>query len=257
MRLYHREYGAGPPLVVLHGVLGSSANWQTIARALADEFRVVTMDLRNHGRSPHAPTITYPEMVDDLLETLDHLGLQRTSLLGHSMGGKVAMALALAHGDRVDKLVVADMAPVPFTFRPSAILAALREVDLDALGSRQDADAALRGAIPDRRVRGFLLQNLTRAHGRFRWRINLPALERHSRDLADFPAPFRDATFEGPTLFLRGEDSDYVQRRHEPRIRALFPKALIRTLDDTGHWLHAEAPERFTAAVRGFLETDP
>lgn len=234
-------------------MLGSSVNWQTIARALADDHRVIAADLRNHGRSPHHPAITYEDMVADVLELLDDLGLEVATVLGHSMGGKVAMALALGHRERVTGLVVADMSPVAFHFRPSAILEAMLALDLDMLGSRREADAALAESVPDRRVRSFLLQNLVREEGRYRWRINLEALREHSPVLADFPPDCLDAVYPGPTLFLRGEHSDYVLPEHEPHIRALFPAARIETLRDTGHWLHAEAPERFTAMVRDFM----
>ena len=255
MKLYHRVFGEGDsPVVLLHGVFGSSVNWQPIARALATAHRVVTVDLRNHGRSPHAPAMTYADMVADLLELFRDLELERPHVLGHSMGGKVAMALALEHGHAVDRLVVADMAPAANTFRPSAILAALRDLDLEALNSRSDADAELAKAIPERRIRAFLLQNLVRDDDGFHWRINLDALDRHGRELADFPSPYRDATFEGPTLFLRGEHSDYVLPDHQEVIRHLFPAARIHTLKDTGHWLHAEAPERFATVVRDFLD---
>lgn len=255
VKLYHRTFGEGdPPLVLLHGVFGSSVNWQAIAKDLAAQRRVVVVDLRNHGRSPHAPAMTYADMVADLLELFRDLGLERPAVLGHSMGGKVAMALALGHGHAVGRLVVADMAPVANTFRPSAILAALRGLDLGALNSRGDADAELAKAIPERRIRAFLLQNLVRDDDGFHWRINLDALDRHGRELADFPSPYRDATFSGPTLFLRGEHSDYVLPDHEEVIHRLFPAARIHTLEGTGHWLHAEAPERFTAVVRDFLD---
>ncbi|MDZ7752412.1 MAG: alpha/beta fold hydrolase [Gammaproteobacteria bacterium] len=255
IKLYHRSYGDdGPALVLLHGVFGSSVNWQTIAKALAADRRVVAVDLRNHGRSPHASSMTYADMVADLLELFRNLDLERPSVLGHSMGGKVAMALALDRGAAVDRLVVADMAPVANTFRPSGILAALRGLDLAALNSRADADAALAEAIPERRIRAFLLQNLVRDDDGFRWRVNLDALDRHDRELADFPAPYRDATFAGPTLFLRGEHSDYVLPEHEQAIHRLFPAARIHTLEDTGHWLHAEAPERFAHVVQEFLK---
>ncbi len=254
MRLAHREFGSGgEPLVLLHGVFGSIANWAPIARRLGHGRRVIAADLRNHGRSPHHPEMTYPAMVGDVLELMDHLSLPRCDLLGHSMGGKVAMALALERPQRVARLVVADMVPVAFPFHPSPVIEALRDLDLEGIGDRAEADRALAEAIPDKRLRGFLLQNLVRRQGRYHWRVNLEALTRHTRDLAGFGPPFTDSVFTGPALFVHGARSDYLRPEHEPAIRALFPAARITPIARAGHWLHAERPQAFTAAVEDFL----
>lgn len=254
MRLAYREFGAGEPaLVVLHGVFGSASNWAPVARRLAHARRVIAADLRNHGRSPHHPDMTYPAMAADVLELVEHLGLPRCDLLGHSMGGKVAMAVALERPQRIARLVVVDMVPVAFPFHPSAIIQALRALDLDTVARREDADRALAPAIPEERLRGFLLQNLVRRQGRYHWRVNLEALDHHTRDLAGFGDPYTRSVFTGPSLFIHGARSDYLRPEHEPVIRALFPGARIVPIPGAGHWIHAERPGAFIAAVEEFL----
>lgn len=253
-RLHHRETGEGTrPLVLLHGLFGSSANWRGIARSLAPDWRIVIPDLRNHGRSFHAPDVSYPALAGDVRAVLDELGLERAVLVGHSMGGKTAMWLALMAPDRVERLVAVDTAPVAHASAAPDILRALAAIDLATLPDRATADAALAGAVVDARVRDYLLQNLVRHDGTWRWRINLPALLAGIGAITGWPQPPADARYLGPTLFLHGGESRYVQPAHEPVIRALFPYARFRSVPGAGHWVYADRPAEFLAALRAFL----
>jgi len=247
------EHGAGPPLAILHGLFGSGRNWASIAQRLATHHRVIAIDLRNHGASPWVDTMGYGEMAEDVLSTMQARGYDRFALLGHSMGGKVAMIAALEHGTAVDRLIVADIAPVAYPLRHLAHLRAMRELDLAAIKHRSDADAALAAAIPDAAERGFLLQNLILENGRVRWRLNLSTIEHEMPRLVGFPAVPAGRTYDGPTLFVAGGLSDYLRPEHEPAIRHLFPHAEIANIDNAGHWLHAEQPAAFLAIVEGFL----
>ncbi len=252
--LAYRETGSGAPLVMLHGLFGSAANWGVVARALADQCRVYSLDLRNHGKSPHAATMTYPEMAGDVLAFLEARSLEKSVVLGHSMGGKVAMQLALHAPERVRALILVDIAPVRYDNRRFDFIAALRRLDTGAIASREEADAALAAAIPDDSGRRFLLTNLqARPDGAWHWRLNLDAIAGGIKDLLDFPDPGAWAAFRGPTLFLAGAESACVRPEHEPKIRQFFPNAVIQHLPDVGHNPHTEAPETAIAAVREFL----
>jgi len=250
--------GQGPPALVLHGLFGSGTNWRTIARRLRNRLECHLVDQRNHGRSPHARDMSYPTLAADVLAYLDTHEIERAGLIGHSMGGKTAMTLALNAPERVRWLVVADIAPARSPSDHLPILDALRALPVDGLASRAAAEAALAPAIPDLGLRRFLLQNLVHAGaGGLRWRIDLDAIANALPDLNDFPSTAPDAVYEGPTLFVRGERSDYVAAHHEPRIGALFPVASIVTVAGAGHWLHAEQPAAVTAAVQSFLDDVP
>lgn len=254
MLLAFQRFGAGPPLIVLHGLLGSSDNWRTLSRAVfGAQFEVFAVDQRNHGGSPHSDAVGYPTMVDDLVEFMNAHGLAAARLLGHSMGGKTAMHFALAYPERVDALVVVDIAPKAYAPRHTALLDALRGLDLDAYGARAEIDAALRPEVPDDGVRNFLLKNLQRdGQGGYTWKMNLDALYRHYGRLnAGLEA---GRTFDGPTLFVRGSASDYVADEDADLILSFFPKAEIATIDGAGHWVHAEKPQEFAEVVLGFLE---
>ena len=246
--------GKGTPALVLHGLFGSGTNWRTIARRLADRLECHLVDQRNHGRSPHAHAMAYPELAADVLAYLDTRGIGRAGLIGHSMGGKTAMTLALLAPARVRWLVVADIAPArsPSDHRP--ILDALRSMPLAAIASRGEADDALASTVSDPALRQFLLQNVVSDGAGLRWRIDLEAIAEALAELTDFPVTEPDAVYEGPTLFLRGARSSCVTFRDEPRIRALFPAASIATIDAAGHWLHAEQPAAVTARIIRFLD---
>ena len=249
--------GSGPPALVLHGLFGSGTNWRTIARRLGTELELHLVDQRNHGRSPHARGMAYPELAADVLSYLDARGMGRAGVIGHSMGGKTAMTMALLAPARVRWLVVVDIAPdrSPDDHRP--ILDALRAMPVAELASRAEADAALAGAVPDPALRQFLLQNLVSESGRMRWRIGLDAIAGALPELTGFPTPGVHERYEGPTLFLRGARSTYVATHHESRIRALFPAASITTVGAAGHWLHAEQPAVVTARITEFLADVP
>ncbi len=252
------EHGAaGPPVVILHGLLGSARNWQAVAKRLAAAHRVFALDLRNHGASPWADGMTYAEMAEDVRAFIARRDLAGAAVIGHSMGGKVAMAMALAHGDAVRRLMVVDIAPVPYahgTFMP--YVRAMRAIDPAAVARRGDVDQRLREAVPDQAVRAFLLQNLVADEGDgLRWRVNLAAIEADMTDIMGFPADEpAGRAYRGPTLFLAGERSDYVRPEHHAAIRRLFPGAAIETVRDAGHWVHAEQPQRFIDRTLAFLD---
>jgi len=251
--LAHRREGQGPPVLCLHGLLGSGRNWAGVASALAPGSDVVLPDLRNHGASPWSDEVGYPAMADDVASLLDSLGLASARLVGHSMGGKVAMTLALTRPERVERLVVVDIAPVAYRHGFEDFITAMLAVDLDRVTRRADADAALAPAIPEPRVRAFLLQNLEQRDGRFAWRPNLRALLAGMATITGVPALPDARPYRGPCCFIRGATSDYVRDEHLPRIRALFPNAELRTIEGAGHWLHAERPREFLDALGGCL----
>ena len=247
--------GRGPPALILHGLFGSGTNWRTIARRLEHRVESHLIGQRSHGRSPHARDMTYPALAADVLAYLDAHGIERTGLVGHSMGGKTAMTLALTAPERVCWLVVADIAPArsPSDHRP--ILDALKALPLSGLVSRSAAETALAPAIPDLGLRRFLLQNVVHdGAGSLRWRIDLDAIANALPDLTDFPPTPHGAVYEGPSLFVRGARSDYVAAHHTPRIRALFPAASVVTVAGAGHWLHAEQPDAVIAHIETFLD---
>jgi esterase len=253
MELHAKVLGQGPALVILHGLFGSLDNWQTLGRRFAESRTVYLVDQRNHGKSPHDPRHDYPAMADDLAAFFDHQGIRSAAVLGHSMGGKTAMRFALDHADRVDALIVADMAPKAYPPGHDLILAALRALDPAEIEDRAQAEAALAETITDSGIRLFLLKNLARdPDGGYRWKMNLPALvEHHGRILE---AVDGEHPYEGPVLFLRGGRSGYVEEGDAPAIRALFPAARIEAVEGAGHWLHAERPDAFHDAVTGFLD---
>ena len=260
MLLRHRQYsGDGEPLLILHGLFGNQANWGWHARHLAERFAVYGLDLRNHGASPHDGHMSYPAMAADVGEWLDVQGMESCHLLGHSMGGKVAMQLAFAAPERVGKLVVADIAPVDYNV--SAVkarhpaLAAMLETPVLRMNSRTEADEYLRDSIPEQQVRSFLLTNLERLpEGGYRWRLNLAAIEANLPALSS--APETSEPYGGPALFLFGERSAYLQFDHQLEIRRLFPAAEIQLLPDAGHWLNVEQPQASLEAIERFLVKD-
>jgi len=259
MLLNHREQGQGQPLVILHGLFGTLDNWQTLARRWAEAgHRVISVDLRNHGRSFHTPEHSYELMSQDLLELFDNLQLEgaNTSLLGHSMGGKVAMRFALDHPGRLARLVVLDIAPrLSDMMHQDNIIEGLNAVNLASIETRQQADDALAQHIRQPTVRQFLLKNLYRTEDNsFAWRQNLSALTEHIVTIgAEITAP---QPFLRPALFLRGGKSDYVTTEDKLYgIPALFPNSQVETLVDAGHWLHAEAPDEVFGMVDAFIKS--
>lgn len=241
-----------PTLLIVHGLFGSGRNWRAIARHFSRDRRVVTVDMRNHGNSFHSDANSYGDMADDLARVIDALGAP-VDVLGHSMGGKAAMVLALGNGALVNRLIVADIAPVAYSHSQVSNVDAMRAVPLDKISRRSDVDGFLARFISEPGVRAFLAQSLILAPEGNRWMLNLDALAENMDQIVGFPDVGGD--YSGPTLFLRGGLSDYVQPSNHARISELFPKARIETVPDVGHWLHAEAPRRFMSAVEGFLTT--
>lgn len=251
MRLHFERLGEGnPTYLFLHGFLGSGDNWRTIAKSLSLPGSAYLIDLRNHGRSPHASTHRYPEIVADVLELLDAEGIPKAHWLGHSMGGKAAMYAALHFPERVASLVVGDIAPRAYKGGHEAILSALQSVSLDAT-RREAIEAQLAQKIPDPSIRLFLLKNLARdAEGRFFWRLNLPVL---IREYPHILVEIEGKPYLGPTLFLRGELSSYIALpQDEISIRRLFPAASIYTVPRAGHWIHVDNPETIRQILRNF-----
>ena len=240
------EGGAGPPVALLHGLFGAAGNFAAIQRRLGTTRRVIAFDLRNHGESPHDPA-----MAEDVLDSLSALGVPSAALVGHSMGGKVAMRAALLRPDRVSRLLVADIAPARYDPAFRGIADAMLALPLNPGLTRAAADAALAPAVPDPAVRGFLLQNL-RLGPAPAWRIGLREIAAALPGIEGWDAP-PGARYPGPVLMLRGERSDYVRPEHRPSVRALFPAAQLMTLKGAGHWLHADAPDAFVEVLQAFL----
>ena len=234
--------------MIAHGLFGSGRNWGVIAKRLSDERQVVAVDMRNHGHSPRFDSQSYTDMAGDLAEVAQSLGAP-IDVMGHSMGGKSAMMLALTRPDLVNRLIVADIAPVPYGHTQAHNIAAMRQVDLAHVENRSDAAQQMTPLIEDPTLVPFLLQSLDVAARR--WRLNLDVLDREMAKILSFP-DIR-AQFNGPTLFLSGGASTYVTQQHRAHIKALFPKARFAKIPGAGHWLHAEKPREFEAAVRGWL----
>jgi pimeloyl-ACP methyl ester carboxylesterase len=258
--------GAGPHVVFVHGLFGQRKNWTTIAKGLADRHRVTLVDLPDHGSSPWTERVDYLDMAERLAAELRALG-EPVTLVGHSMGGKVSMQLALRHPELLRALVVVDVAPSDYpehgarTDDPdeeatpfAGYIAGMRALDLDILQTRDDADAALQAAVPSRMVRSFLLQSLVRDGGEgWRWRLNLETLGRDLGRLRGFPAPPEGATFDGPVLWIAGANSTYVLPQDRARMDELFPSTRLVRIKNAGHWVHSEQPQVFLEALRRFL----
>jgi len=255
MTLFYREFGneSGDVLAVLHGLLGSGENWNGPAKKLSRSFNVVTLDLRNHGRSFHAAKMDYPTMAEDVYETLSSLRPGPWRVLGHSMGGKVAMKLALSRPESVEKLIVLDIAP--FRYKPiyGNLFAHLQQIDPSTIRSRGDADIKLQPYVRDRRVRHFLLKNLVRnPDGSYSWRVNIDALKENYRNI--WAGIEDERRYDGPTLFIEGERSEAGISGRFDEIRQWFPNAVLERIPKAGHWVHSENPEAFLSAVTRFLD---
>jgi len=253
--LHYNEFGTdnhGPPLLVAHGLFGSARNWGVIAKRLGDTRHVIVVDMRNHGDSPFEASHSYPDLANDLAEVIRAKG-GKADVLGHSMGGKSAMMLALLHPDLIRKLIIADIAPVGYGHTQTPLIDAMEALDLTTIDTRQQADAALKESVPETGVRAFLLQSLDLRATPKRWRLNHAALRQHMEAIIGFPEII-DQTFQGPTFFLAGATSDYIRPEHRPLIKSLFPAARFAKIPGAGHWLHADKPREFEAAVRVFLD---
>lgn len=251
MKLFFREYGEGQPIVILHGLFGSSDNWLTQAKILSSSYKIIAVDQRNHGQSPHSDAFDYTAMVDDLAELFEDKKIVNPAVMGHSMGGKTAMNFALAHPDKVEKLIVVDISPRAYDLEHYRLIEGMKAIPVSTVTSRNEADDTLAQFVPEPDVRQFLLKNLQRrAEGGFTWKINLPAI---SEKLSNIGLDLQyQGTFEKPTLFVRGARSKYVQDSDWPRITQVFPNAKLETMD-TGHLVQAEKPQEFVDVITRWL----
>lgn len=252
MKLSYQIIGTGRPLVILHGLFGSSDNWRGLAKQLAKWAQVITVDLRNHGRSPHSAEQTYDLMAEDLAELFEQLNLENVDIIGHSMGGKVAMAFSQRYPNWLRKLVAVDIAPRQYADEHSDIFRALLALDLSLYVSRSEVDTALKEALPNKSVRQFLLMNLIIESGRLNWRINLEALYENYPQLLE--AVCEDESSIIPSCFIRGGQSSYIRDEDQALIRTCFSLAELVTIPDAGHWVHADAPQLFLTKITGFLD---
>ena len=252
--LFYHELGSGRPIIILHGVFGSSDNWMTIARSLEAKYHLYVLDQRNHGQSFHSNTFDYPSMVDDLKKFIDLHQIHEPVVIGHSMGGKVAMNFAIRYPSHLNSLVVVDISPRSYPIHHDEILEGLSSLDLPNLKSRSDADSKLARYVNDQSIRNFLLKNLSRGDdGNFMWRLNLPVIrmniERVGMGLVG------DGKFEKSTLFIKGSLSNYIESSDNDLIAERFPNSRIELIENAGHWVHAEQPEQFLKIISSFLES--
>lgn len=253
MILNYRTYGEqGPVLVIVHGFLGMGDNWHLLAQQFAADYRVYVMDMRNHGKSPHSDAFSLNLMAEDIIETLEAESINKINIIGHSMGGKVAMFLALEHPHWVHKLVVADIAPKPYPPGHEEVFKALHRIDLKSLQTRGEADNLMAIDLADFSTRQFLLKNLSRDEaGNFIWKMNLPILEKYYDNITK---EISGSAFYHPTLFIRGSKSRYILDSDTELIKKLFPYYILETVEGAGHWLHADKPKEFYGVVNNFLK---
>ncbi|MCC6684055.1 MAG: alpha/beta fold hydrolase [Bacteroidia bacterium] len=252
MKLHYNCYGDGFPLIILHGFLGTADNWHSLAQRFQSDFKVIAVDLRNHGRSPHSDYHSIKLMADDLIELMDDLSLTQANFIGHSMGGKVLMHLCLTHAERVLTPVVVDIAPRAYKPGHQDVFDALMAVNLQTAQTRKEVEEAMIPYAPDFGIRQFLLKNLTRnPQGKFTWKMNLPVLFNQYQEVIE---PITAGhPFTGRALFIKGATSDYIKPGDEKEIVKLFPLAVFKTIEGAGHWVHADKPDLFYDAVITFL----
>ena len=254
MKLFYRHYGEGHPVIILHGIFGISDNWVTIGKKLAEKFSVYIPDQRNHGQSPHSATFNYFALSDDLLEFIKEHNLENPVIIGHSMGGKVAMTFALEHPEMVEKLVVVDISPRKYPGRNVhfEMINAMMDVDFDKIVSREEVSIQLAASIPNERIRLFVMKNLYRkTRNTFDWRLNLEALSANMDYV--FEGVESSDTYDGPVLFVRGGKSDYIADADIPLISKLFPAFRLQTIPNASHWVHADSPSELCALLSLFL----
>lgn len=254
MKLFYRKYGqGGTPLFILHGLFGQSDNWNSLAKQFADSgFDVYTVDLRNHGLSPHSEIWNYEVMSEDILELVNDLNIGRVTIIGHSMGGKVAMKFALDHQEHIEKLIVVDIAPKYYPPHHGDVLNALNAVDFNLIKTRKDAESILNQYITDFGTKQFLLKNLYwKENGELDWRFNLKIISKQVENVGT--ETLHSGICSKPTLFIRGESSRYILDEDLFQIQSLFPQAVVSTISNSGHWVHAEKPKEFYQTVIEFI----
>lgn len=252
MKLFFRQSGQGRPLIILHGLLGSSDNWFTLAKKFSETFQVFLVDQRNHGQSPHSDDFDYKLMTEDLEEFIYDHKLEKPNIIGHSMGGKTAMNFAVKNPDQVDKLIVVDIVPKPYIVKHDRLIDGMEAIPLASVSSRTEAENILSEYESETAVRQFLLKNLSRdGEGKFFWKVNLAVISKNIQLIgADLQYP---GSFSGPSLFIHGSRSDYHKPGDEDLIRSMFKQAEFAVLD-TGHWVQAEKPQEFSEVVLNFLQ---
>ncbi len=253
VKLAFENYGdsSKSPLIVLHGFFASARNWRQMAKRLADDYHVYVLDMRNHGLSPHDPEMDYPIMAEDLKLFMDEQQLATANILGHSMGGKVAMWFALNYPERIQHLIVADISPVAYQHSFDQTINALKQLPLEQISNRKQADEFLSAVIPEQSYRQFLLQNLQLKDGKYSWRINLDIFYQSADTIIGFPDTKSVTSFGGAALFIMGGNSNYTNQQ---AIDDYFLKAEVAVLEHANHWLHVDVPEEFLTKVLGFLQ---
>ena len=254
--LSHNIIGEGQTIVILHGLFGSKRNWSAIAKQLSDTYRVLTVDLRNHGESSWSDVHDYSSMAEDVATLIENECSKPPVVLGHSMGGKVAMYLALVWPNLIDRLIVVDIPPARSSGTPIDYVRAMRAIPLTTLAHRRDVEELLRETIPNERVRGFLVTNITTRPAGLAWTVNLDAIEKNFETILDWPDLLTTQQFSRQTLFLVGENSTFVAPEHEGVIQQFFPASCKQVIENAGHWVHVENTAAFLKAVRAFLETE-
>ena len=254
MKLHYQESGEGTPLIIIHGLFGSADNWRSMAKYFSRFYHVISVDLRNHGRSPHSEQQDFSVMAEDIKELCEAMELGQVSILGHSLGGKVAMMFADMYPEQVSKLIVVDIAPRQYFSAHTPLMDAMMALDLSQFTRRGEVDDALAQSIPDKAVRQFLLMNLSSEDETFQWRINLPALKANYPEL--MAAVCEGITFTMPSLFVYGELSDYVTEQDRQQISSQFVHAEFNGIEKAGHWVQAERPQQFKKVVEEFLQND-
>jgi len=253
MKLHFKKFGSGPPLIILHGVFGSSDNWKTLANHLMITFEVYLVDQRNHGLSPHSDDLNYQVMTDDLKELLHNAQIEKCCLLGHSMGGKTAMNFAVQYPEKIMKLIIVDIAPKRYPPHHQNILQGVHSLKINEINTRKEADDLLSTTINNSGIRQFILKNLSRnPEGLFYWKINWKAIEDNIQAIGA-PLLSHDL-FTGEVLFIRGAQSEYILNEDEPLLKKHFPNAVLMTIQKAGHWVHAEQPAQLLALINQFIK---
>ena len=253
MNLNYKVFGSGDPVIILHGMFGMLDNWQYVAKKLSDHFMVFILDLRNHGKSPHSADFSYEIMAQDVFNFMEENWIFKAHLIGHSMGGKVAMRLACEHEDRIEKLVVVDIAPKKYTGNHQKIFDALFSINLDQLNSRSEAEDILKNKIESQGVRQFILKNMhiNKDSQKYEWKMNLKVIHESYAHILD--SDKLENQFNQPTLFVKGADSDYIKREEWDQYIQNFPNAQLHMIPQAGHWVHADQPKEFLEILNNFL----